>query len=311
MKLGSLLVLAVILLSSVFPIISFAQGESSVGVSPGTINLGEVEKGSTKLVDFYIITPSEETLLVELEPETVNLNANSISSNLSEENILQWIRIINNPVELKPNTEVLETAGGTINSHRQVSFLIDIPENAEPGEHLVNIKPIPVTPVESIGTVGSRVVAITSVRIVFDVLGNAVRRGTILDVESGNYNRDSLELKTYFQNTGTVTISATGKQKVYNKDGSLIAEINLGKYYVKPREIKVFNGLLPTKGLDSGDYIVYSSIDYNTGVAEKDSSISLSPPTGLVVEGETGNTTLILLILLIIVISIAIYRWVK
>ena len=311
MKLASMVILTVVLLSSVFTSVSFAQGESSIGVSPGSIDLGDVEKGSTKLVDFFLITPSNETLLVSLEPETVSFNANSMSSSFSEENVLSWVSILNSPVELKPSTEVLETTGGTIKSHRQVSFLVNIPNDAEPGEHMFNIKPVPMTSSETTGAVGSIVVGVTSIRIRLNVSGNAVRKGTILDVESGNYGRDSVEVNTYFQNTGTVTISASGTQKVYDDEGNFIAELNLPKMYVKPKEIRVFKGILRADKIDSGDYAVYSSIDYKTGTAEKSSIISLSPPTGLIVEGGLGNTVMILLILAIIVISIAIYKWIK
>jgi hypothetical protein len=153
-----------------FTFISFAQG--SVGVSPGTVNLGEVENSSTKLVDFYVISPSEETLLVRLEPERVTLEKSSINENTSEEDITPWVRIINNPVELEPVNETLRTIGGTIKGQRQVSFLIDIPKDAEPGEHIVNIKPVPVISAEPTAPVGSMVVAITSVKVIFDVIGN-------------------------------------------------------------------------------------------------------------------------------------------
>jgi len=311
MKFASLATWAIVLFSLIFSHSFFAQSGVSVGVSPGSIDLGLVEKGSTKLVDFYIITPSEESLIIRLEPENVVLDANSISKNSSEEDILSWIKIVNNPVELKPNTEPLETTGGSIRSHRQVSFLIEIPENAEPGRHVMNMKPVPLTSAESIGTVGSAVVAITSIKVMFDIVGNPIRKGVILDVENGYYTNGVLDLKTYFQNTGNVTISASGTQKIYDNSGKLVGEIYLGNAYVKPKEIKVFSGRLKNSELSFEEYNVYTAIDYKTGTAEKASLIKLSPPTALVLEERKENMLLLILILVIVAVSIIIYRRVK
>ncbi len=118
-----------------FAIFSVTTFSSTVGVSPGKIDLGNVERRSTKLVNFYIITPSNETLLVKLEIERVNLDniEDKIISNLSEEDITSWVKIMNNPVELKPTNNTLKTVGGLIKGQKQISFLIEIPKNAEPG----------------------------------------------------------------------------------------------------------------------------------------------------------------------------------
>ncbi|MFH1473657.1 MAG: hypothetical protein ABIE55_02065 [Candidatus Aenigmatarchaeota archaeon] len=300
-----------IIFSLILAYISFAQG--AVGVSPGTVNLGKVEAGTTKLVNFYIITPSEETILIKLEPERVTMNADSINDNTSEEDITSWVKIINNPVELEPTNGTLKTVGGVIKGQRQVSFLIDIPKNAEPGEHIVSIKPVPLTSQESTAPVGSRVVAITSVKVLLDVIGSAIRNGVILDVEAGQHVNNILEINTYFQNTGTTTVSATGTQRMYDKNGNLIKEISLGKGYVKPKEIRTLKGYLTTTELPLDDYQIYTVIDYNTGRAEKSSFITLTPPTTMSLGQEAGLFTSLLLIVIIIifVVSAVIYRRIK
>jgi len=296
----------------IFVIFSVASLSQNVGVSPGKMDLGKVEAGSTKLVTFYIITPSEESLLVKLEPERVNLDfiGNNIINNFSEEDITSWVKVINNPVELEPINETLKTTGGIIRGQREISFLIEIPKDAESGHHAIDIKPVPQEPPETIAPVGGKVVAITSIRILFDIIGTALRRGIILDTEAGKHVNNRLEIKTYFQNTGTVTISASGTQRIYNKTGKLIKELYLGKKYVKPKEIKVFTGFLPTKELNLGDYHTYTIIDYKTGKAEKSSIIELTPPTALVIKGEEGMfiPLLLIIILVIFVISVIIYR---
>ncbi len=297
-----------------FSIFSLAALSQSVGVSPVRINLGEVERGSIKLVNFYVISPSEETLLVKLEPERSNLDSvgRYFVTNLSEEDVTSWIKLINNPVELRPVNKTLKTIGGLIRGQREISFLIEIPNNSEPGYHAIDIKPVPLESPEITAPVGGRVIAVVSVKVLFDIIGNALRRGIILDTETGNYIGDRLEINNYFQNTGTVTISASGTQKIYDKEGNLKEVLLLAKQYVKPKEIKVFKGLLPTTRLPLEDYDVYTVIDYTSGKAEKSSTITLTtpPPTALALkaEEELFIPLLIIIIIVIFVISVIIYR---
>jgi len=305
----SFFIITFIVLFAVFSVMSFSQ---NVGVSPGKTDLGEVEKGSTKLVDFYVISPSDETLLIKLEPEMVDLYGNKNMNNFSEEDITSWVKIINNPVELKPVNETLKALG--VKGQREISFLIDVPEDAEPGYHTVNINPVPSKISETSSPVGSAVVSIISFRVFLNVIGDVVRKGSILDVESGSYTGNNLEISTYFQNIGTVTIASSGTQKIYDKDGKLVKEIYLGRSYVKPKEIKVFKGFLPTSGLSLGDYTVYTVIDYTTDSTEKSSTIKLTipTPTALATKHEESMLTiLVIAIIAIFIISLIIYRRIK
>ena len=316
MKTGNFIAFFVIF-CLLFSSISLAAKSFSVGVSPGTLNLGNLKTDSTKVVDFYVTTPSDEALLVNLEAEKGNLdffnrpNYKSLLYNYSEEDATYWVKVINNPVEIKPSNETLKTTGGLISGKEQISFLLDIPKNAEPGYHILYIKPVPSTSSEAIGSVGSRVVAITSIGVLFNILGNVIRRGVILDTESGNYVGGGLEIKTYFQNTGTVTVSATATQRIYDKNGELIKELYSDTGFVKPKEIKTFIALLPTSGLALKDYNVYTIVDYTTDKAEKNSVIKLEnpPPTALAAKAE-GNLLIILIIIsiVILIIAIIIYR---
>ena len=303
---------SVALLTALFASLIAAQCTlaQNVGVSPGSIDLGLLEPGSTKVVDFYIVTSSNETLLIDIEPETAIFDLESITENTSEENMVSWVEMVNNPVELEPNTES-QILGGSISGQRQVSFLLEIPKEAEPGRHVLNIKPVPLSSAESMGAVGGMVVAITSIKINFDVSGDPLRSGTILDVEGGSNVNGKQEIKTYFQNTGNVTISAGGTQKVYNKDGDLVAELYLGNTYVKPKEIKTLRSYLKTDDIPFEEYSVYTLIDYMTGTAEMASAIELTPATSLVIEQGPENLLWVALILVIVAVSIIIYRRLK
>ena len=306
MKFHSLLLFLTVflMLSSV----SMAQ-ELSIGVSPSRIDLGEVERGSTEIVELYIITPSNGTFLVNLEPSEVYLDASTVNENYSEESIIPWVNIINNPVEIEANEEVI---GSSIKGQRKISFLMEIPEDAEPGEHMVNINPVPLPASEAIGSVGSMVRSTVPVRLRLDVKGNSVRDGSILDVMVGRYLADDVEIETYFQNTGTVTISATGSQRIYDKEGNLVKEIKLDKSYIGPKEIMVFRGRVPIELVSSEDYMVHTVFDYMTGKEESDSVLSISLPTGMgIIEGEAFSPLLLFLVVAVVIISIILYRKVR
>jgi hypothetical protein len=168
---------------------------------------------------------------------------------------------------------------------------------------------VPSASSDTIGPVGSVVVAITSIKVLFDVIGDAVRNGVILDVQTGNYNGRNLEMNTYFQNTGTVTLYVDGTQKIYDKDGNLVKEMNLEKMFVSPKEIKTFKSYMPIGSIDSEDYDVYTVIDYRTGQAEKSSSIKIAPTAAVLVSAESSSSLVLVAIMLIIfAAAVLVYR---
>ncbi len=308
--------MAIFALSS---LVSLGARSFTVGVSPGTIDIGDLAVESTKLVDFYITTPSDEAMLVKLEAERGELSFfnkpdyRDLIYNCSEEDATSWVEVINNPVEIRPGNVTLKTEGGLIRGKEQISFLINVPKDAEPGYHVLYIKPTPSATSEATGTVGSRVVAVTSIGTLFNIPGNAIRKGVILETETGDYVGDRLEIKTYFQNTGTTTISADATQKIYNESGELVKELYAGKSYVKPKEIKVFKTMLPTTGLSLGDYDVFTSVDYTTDKSEKVSTVTLSVPSPKTLEAkqEESSAILFIFIIVIFIVSMIIYKRTK
>ena len=301
---------------SVLSISAMAAQSYTVGVSPGTVNLGNMDRETTKMVDFYVTTPSDETLLVRLEPQRGDIEFFEKSSyreyigNCSEEDATSWIRVINNPVEIKPDSGTAASSG--IRGKELISFLLDVPEGAEPGFHIIYVSPLPSTPSETIGDVGSRVVAVTSLGVLVNVSGNAIRRGTILDVETGSYVGNRAELKTYFQNTGTVTVSAKVTNRIYNESG-VVKELTSETQFVKPKEIRTFTTYIPSD-VAKDSYEVYTQADYKTGSTEKSSSIDLTSVSAMAVApGEEEGVPLIPLIAIaiVIVISVIIYRRIR
>jgi hypothetical protein len=280
----------------------------SVGVSPSVVNVGDVERGSGKIVKFYIVTVSNDAMLVTLQPETGSMDFfkggyADLIHNFSEEDASGWVEFFSNPVELIPDQT------GTLKGFREVNFLVDVPRNAEPGYHLISIKPLPEVPEEAVGgEAGTVLVAVTSVQILFKAPGEAKREGIILDVNSGGYINGKNNIDTYFQNTGTVTISAYASQQVYDKDGNHIADLRSTKEYVKSGETKKLRSVL-VAGI--GEYTIHTTVNYRTGVADKTSDIIIAAPTGMAAAPETESNPMLLIILIIIIIivvAVFIYR---
>ena len=301
------------------PRIVSAQTEFSVGVSPSVIDLGTLNEGSTNIVKFFLVTPSAEPLLVNLQPESGNIDFFStryqgLIVNYSEEDTTSWLDLLKNPVELSPSNQTLQTTAGQINGWTEINFLINVPANAEPGYHIVKIKPVPSVPSEVLSGAGARVVAVTYVTALFNVPGDPVRQGIILDVNSGNFVGNELEIRTYFQNTGTDTISARAFQTVYDNNGTGIANLTSANDFVKPGETEVLLSYLPTTGLAIGDYNITTNVGYTTGNVSQNSTITLSakPPTTVAAQPEAfPSWILILVLIIIIIVTILIYKWSK
>jgi hypothetical protein len=311
--LKALIILAAI---SILSTTSLAAQSFTVGVSPGIINLGNLDKETTKTVDFYVTTPSDETILVKLESQRGDISFyekadyRDFINNCSEEDPTSWVSIINNPVEIRPSNDTI--LGSGVKGKEIISFLLDVPKNAEPGFHVLYISPLPSMPSETIGDVGSRVVAVTSLGVILNVSGSAIRRGTILNTETGSYVGDRAELKTYFQNTGTVTVTARITNRIYNESG-VVSELSSETQYVKPKEIRTFITYIP-KDVPKAKYDVYTQADYTTGTAEKSSSIDMTTVTAMVIapSPEQGAPSILLIVIAaIIIISIIIYKRIK
>lgn len=294
-----------------------SKREFNVGVSPSIVDLGDVESGTSQIVEFFIITPSEEALLVNLEPVRGKLDFFNRAAykdfiyNSSEQDTTGWVKIFENPVELKSDNESFSTGAGIIRGSREISFVLDIPQNSDPGYHSLTIRPTPLVSPEEMGTVGTMIVAITTVNIVFNVSGNAIREGVILDVRKGDYIGKNLEINTYFQNTGTTTISARVKQSIYDENSGLVGEFFSSSSYFNPSEIKPLKTYLPVSGLVLGDYETRTTVEYTTGSASKNSTVTISeiPPTAE--DFVIFVPFWLIFLIIILVILIIVYRRIK
>ena len=307
--------LALILLLSLL-LIPFSEAQVSVGVSPSALNLGEVKRGELRIGKFNMVTTSNMELLVYLNVGGMSISSfgrkyPDLISNFSEESSAGWVEFIGNPLLLRPTTELAKAVGGGIvKGLREVSFILKVPKNAEPGYHSFIITPLP----EVVGAPGTvKIRAVVGVPVYFKIPGDVIRSGKILDVATGKYLNGMLELKIFFKNTGTVTMSAKASSvEIYDKYGRLLTRLSSAPQKVKPNETKVLTVLWDVRGLDVGEYKANVTVDYITGKVVKEAPVYVyalpppKPPAPLKI--GVYFPLWILVLIAIILIGIIIYR---
>lgn len=295
-----------------------------VGVSPSSLNLGELSPGESKIVSFYVITPSDDDILVDLDADDYDISifrsgrSPNMMLEFSEEKSSHWVDFLNNPVLLKPGIEKLETSISSVKAFREVRFILKIPEDAEPGYRSVKIKPSPRLPkTPNRGAVAIQTV--TPIILNFRVIGEAERKMKILDLTPGNMVGNRLELNIHVLNEGTVTTTCQAETiKIYNDTDGLVHITSSGFHDLGPGEIGQLKAYWDNPDLDSDIYSASVDLNYFTGRDFKEIEFSYDGiPTGEVVKSiskseEKSSPNLIFIILIIIIIiSYLIYRWVK
>ena len=316
-RLGAIL----LFLTFSFFLVEWVNSENiAIGVSPSIIDLGNIERDTDELVKFNIISPHGEKILVYLEIGGGNFNFfsgekyGSLSSNYSEENPIPWLKVLNNPVEMKETDEDL--ANGNVRMTKEVDLILKIPKDAEPGYHLLSVIPTPKIRNDVTGQVGTQMVAVSPIRILFNVPGEAMREAKILDISSVR-SGDRLRLDTYLLNSGTVTISARATEiLIRDEEGNLVGSSTSNVEYIMPGEIKTLKAYVPFDGIEPGTYNVFVDVDYMTGSTRLNSVIKITEAatekmTGDVYKPEIGFNWWFLIIPLFIILAILIYRWLK
>jgi hypothetical protein len=276
----------------------------TIGVSPPIINLGELERGQITRVKFYIVSPSNEEMLVKLIEASDNLDFvvtynKALVANYSEEDVSTWIRYFSNPVVLKPQTQPLQTQIGKVSNWREIEFLLSIPKNAEAGYHSFSIQPeVQYTGIAG-GQVAVGIVAVTKVNVIFNVKGEAIRKGEIVDaLGEGN------KVRIFFKNTGSVTMKVVASGEIYYNNKTY--SFSSARETVKPNELKEIVAFInePLEGnLDSR-----ITVDFMSDKVEKKMIITFAKKPTLIAAKPIDLTFLIYIIAAIVIILIA--RWI-
>lgn len=275
--------------------------EFNVGVSPPIIDLEEVQPGEIILVKFFIVTRSDETLLVNLEPKNARVDFlnrdgyRELKSIYSEESVVEWVDFINNPVEL-------DAATSDSRGRREINFLLNIPEDAEPGLHILTIAPIP-TVTTGGGGVFSAVVAVVNVNVLFTVAGEAERKVEVMSIAPDEFapNSKKVGITNKLKNTGTVSLTAFVTQKVFNAEGNKIDDLISQSYKLIPGQSRDFRTFIDAV-IEPGEYNIETTINFATNSTTDNFSISLIPALEkepITTEEEFPFTVIIILIIIL------------
>lgn len=268
-----------------FTLIAGTGVSSSVGTVPGTINLGEVDRGETVERTVYVrafnideqftIDPS-----VSSEPKSdLFSNDNPLRFDVSEQDFDQWITI--EDVTIDPTTEkvVQLSDGSSAKVNGEFTFELNVPqgtERAEPGYREGTVRLNPDLSPNGGGGAGARVIGETKMKFSFDVPGNANRQIAVQNVRASRTGESSADIGVLLRNTGTVTVSTEGFKMDVLKDGVKVGEIEATSTTLAPGESKNVEGYWSEDSpLEEGVYRVDGSVNYMTGAATASGSFSL------------------------------------
>ncbi|MEM7825824.1 MAG: hypothetical protein QW412_03125, partial [Candidatus Aenigmatarchaeota archaeon] len=144
----------------------------------------------------------------------------------------------------------------------------------------------------------------------FKVPGDAIRGGKILDITTGRYSTNGVEILIHFLNTGTVTVSAIAEEvKIFDSSGNLVKTLTSSKERVKPNEKKLLTSFLSFDGIKEGEYKIYAKVNFVSGSVEKNSTIKILPYLPPTIPPKPVEFHLWVLILVVVIIIIIAYRF--
>jgi hypothetical protein len=220
------LVLPLLLIFS-FAFTNFAQAQDSagVGITPAVIDPAELfDPGSAAQFNFKVSNLSGEDQtyflstrdIVGVRDEGVPVFADKNSPATGFE-LSSWITL--------PESEVFVPAGG----EKEMSFLVNIPNEATPGSHFGSII-ISVEPPElrsSGAGIGYEVANIINLRVTGDVVDQARLRQ--FSTNKYIYGSINVEFSARVENEGNTLVKPIGPLEVYNMFGKKVANLNFNE----------------------------------------------------------------------------------
>ncbi|MEA1924393.1 MAG: hypothetical protein U9M95_00830 [Candidatus Altiarchaeota archaeon] len=248
----------------------------SIGSAPGVYDLGLVDPGDNILFRYYLITTSTSDLLVNARYITAHRDMYYnekrspyvfIPSQASEESIADWVTAVKNPVLVSPATKktIYLPGGGVVRANGYVDIRLQVPNDAEPGFHVGAISLNPMMSGTGRGT-GVSTLAVTRPVFVFQVSGEAVRKGEIVNILGERTGESKARINVMFKNTGAETMSVKlSYLKIFDKVGNVIANLNSGLTYSTPGKVKALPVDWSDEKVKPGVYRMEAKVSYTTG----------------------------------------------
>lgn len=241
----------------------------SVGTTPGTYEAGELDPGETYEGTYYISTRFTEAFTLEptFNDDSAPLTGNEdIGQEVSEQDFGEWVSV--SPAEIDPNSSLVTELGDGSSTTRydgQVDFVVDVPEDAEPGYRRGYFRLNPDLGGDGEGA-GARTIGEVMPTLFFRVSGHAERGIEVNNVRGVRVGEDTVQLIMQLQNTGTVTTTFEGGEiTILDSSGNDVDELGLNSAKLSPGEVAEIDTTWSSDSVEGGDYQVEGLGDYRTG----------------------------------------------
>lgn len=316
---------AVLVLLLVFGFSSIVAG-TSVGTAPGSLNLGELQPGQSYEGFFYVTTRgiSQE---FSVEPEyrmasrslferEVDGEAEDVEfypDQASQQDISEWISFSQETYRVDPNERNIADmeGGGSIVYNERIRFVVNLPDDAEPGFHAGSIDLNP--DLQRSGSGGSSVMnlGVTRPTFFFEVPGHAERKVDVVDVRAVRTGNEEARIDFLVSNEGTVTSwLRRSDTTVYDKVGDESNTITTGGRYVSPDTTEVISTMWRNPELEGGQYRVSGELDFITGKSYVDETINISDTIQVErEEREDGYRPTWVILMLLLLVGVLMYSF--
>jgi len=286
------------ILAALLLLISSTVTANFIGIAPSAAKIGEIDPGTRKEITLHItansidrkfkVNPSYRNPLGDLyESETL-----VDPERVSEQDIKSWIKFDQDEYVIDPSTEYQARVGGVIaNAVGNVTMIIDVPHDAEPGDHAGRIRPNSKLNTGGRGY-GAQVKAVQDFQFSFRVPGPVQRQIQLQDMRAIRTGENSIRVDTFLRNMGTVTTSFRGGDiKVLNSFGEMIGTISVPSARLERGEIERISEEFTSKKIAGGDYQVTGQVMYNpTGAISFDEILNVPDSINFVAPDEGGPT---------------------
>ncbi len=303
----------------IFSLILGSVKAISLGAAPGVMDIGELERGKEYSIDFYLLTNSDRDLLTTLSflegkrsmfEKNVTGRYTLIPAEISEESMSDWIRFMRSKmvVSNKRSFPVRFPDGTVVNANERATFILNVPQDAEPGYHTFEVVLSPSLPKTGTG-MGISMIGVTRPVFIFKIPGIAERKGTIEGIAGSRLGSKAV-IDVLFRNSGTVTISAkVSSLKIYNETGYYVDTLKGGYVIIPPKSTGILKVYWNDKDEDKQKTIkVEATVGYLTGSVTKESMVII-PRSGITTraEGKAEEFPWWIIILIIGIILLYIY----
>lgn len=292
-----------------------AAQSMDIAVSPPRLDAGELQPGDGVVEQFTVLTDADADISIALDTRTGSLRTfrrlrPDAADRFSAQDCSGCVEYLSGGGELPEQDEELSGGGQATDRWQTVKFFLDVPDDIEPGSHLLELTPQPTVP----GRGAVSVASTARVQLLFTVPGEAVRSGKIIGLRAGDNVAGEQRIAGTYYNNGTVTTAADFSFTVETADGS--RTVNAGGATVAPGETATFTASVDT-GRVNDSFPVTASVDYGTGAATSAATLTVAAPsapsaaTGRPTAAGPSLAAVLLFLLFLAVSSIATWKGVR